>query len=235
MKKKYHEGIFYPFESEMEPFLKGIEQKEEAKAIILPHQALYLSYPLIRKGIAHMGKPELVVIISPIHSGRTESDREYSFFEGEENREYGIINLGAKKSEWYAEEESGAEIILPYIRRYAPGADTAVIYTDIKSAAESKALSSFLKKTTNTETLFIISTNLSSLKDTIEEAEEEGRKGVEALEAGDNILDMMNRKKIHLCARGAVDSINRITGGEWKLEELKSGERVSHGVLWKER
>ncbi len=233
MKRKYHEGIFYPEGEKLNSYIQGIERKEAASALIIPHQALFLSYPLIRAAAAHIASPDLVVILSPIHSGRTDGDREYSFFEGEENKEYGIIALGAKKSEWYAEEESAAEIILPYINYYAPQAKIAIIYTDIRNSLESHALSSFLKKTTNTKTLFIISTNLSSLSDTIEKADEEGKKAVQALQNGDNILDMMNKNKIHLCARGSIDSINRIVKGEWKLEELKCGEKVSHGVLWK--
>ncbi len=234
MKVKYHEGIFYPSDrAELDKLINRPEEKETAKAIIVPHASLPLVSALLGKAFTHVGTPERIIILSPIHSGRTESDSGYAFFEGDENKDIKLVYLGAKKSEWYAEEEPGAEILLPYIEKYAPSSSVAIIYTDIKTAAESKALSAFLKEHKTPDTLFIISTNLSAVERTMEEAESWGKSGVEALVNGENILDLYNRNKVRLCARGALDSINRIVEGKWKLEAEENSNCVYRAVLWK--
>ncbi len=234
MKMKYHEGIFYPSDkTELDSLVSREKEKERAKALIVPHASLHLVKDLISKAFSHVSFPDRIIILSPIHSGRTESDNAHSFFEGEENKDLKLIYLGAKKSEWYAQEEPGAELLLPFIEKYAPDAEVAVIYTDIRNAKESRELSSFLVKNKTPDTLFIISTNLSPVERTIEKVKEWGDSALEALTSGLNILDLYNRNKVKLCARGAVDSINRIVDGEWKIEAEESGNGVFHAVLWK--
>ncbi len=231
---KYHEGIFYPSDkTELDLLISRGEEKERAEALIVPHATLTIVKDMISKAFSHVSNPERIVILSPIHSARTESDRDFSFFEGDENKDINLIYLGAKKSEWYAQEEPGAEILLPFIEKYAPHAEVAIIYTDIRNAGESKALSSFLKKNKTPDTLFIISTNLSPVESTIEKAEEWGKRALIALKEGENILDLYNRNKVKICVRGAVDSINRIVDGEWKIEVEESGNGVFRAVLWK--
>lgn len=236
MKIRYHEGIYYPEEGEeLDDLISGIEKGEAASALIVPHQALFLSAPLLRKAFSHFGEPSSVVILSPIHAGRIESDSDYSFFEGEENRSEGIITLGAKCAEYYAEEESAAEILLPFIRFLSPSVPVSILYTDIKNAKESRALSSFLEEKTSPDTLYIISTNLSSVCSTIEECSIWMERAVEALRSGCSILDGINRNRVHICARGALDSINRIVEGKWILDAMNEGETTAHAVLWKRR
>ncbi len=236
MRIRYHEGIYYPADKDkLKSLITPIEKGDAASALIVPHQALFLSSPLLKKAFSHFGSPSSVVILSPIHAGRLESDRAFCFFEGEENREEGIVALGEKSAEYYAEEEAGAEILLPFIRSLSPSVPVSIIYTDIRNAKESRALSSFLSERTSPDTLFIISTNLSSLCSTIEECGEWMERAVEALVSGENILDCGNRNRVHICARGAVDSINRIVGGEWILEDKKDGETTAHAVLWKRK
>ncbi len=219
----------------MERLVSGIETKEAASAIIVPHQALFLSAPILRKAFSHFASPDRVVILSPLHSGRIDSDREKSFFEGDENQDEGITLLGAEKAEYYAEEEAGAEILLPFIRSLSPSVPVSIIYTDITNAKESRALSSFLQERTTPSTLFIISTNLSPVCSTIEECEKWREKAVEALEKEENILDSMHQSRVRICAKGAVDSINRIVKGPWILEESGKDETTAHSVLWKKR
>lgn len=236
MKIRYHEGIYYPAEKEkIESLVSPIEKTEAASALIVPHQALHLSAPLLRKAFSHFGEPSSVVILSPIHAGRIESDRDCSFFEGDENSHDGIVKLGAATAEYYAEEEAGAEILLPFIRFLSPSVPVSIIYTDIRNAKESRALSAFLSERTSPDTLFIISTNLSGVCSTIEECREWMERAIEALGKGENILDCTNRNRVHICAGGAVDSINRIVSGQWILDEKKDGETTAHAVLWKEK
>ncbi len=236
MKIRYHEGIYYPGDKdEIEKLVTPIKKGAAASALIVPHQALYLSAPLLRKAFSHFGDPSSVVILSPIHAGRLEKDRDYSFFEGDENTADGIVKLGAATAEYYAEEEAGAEILLPFIRTLSPSVPVSIIYTDIRNAKESRALSSFLSEKTSPDTLFIISTNLSPVCSTIEECREWMERAAVALESGENILDCTNRNRVRICARGAVDSINRIVSGEWILEDKKNGETTAHAVLWKRK
>ncbi len=236
MKIRYHEGIYYPSDKEeLDVLMSEIERKDAASAIIVPHQALFLSSPLLRNAFSHFGNPERVVILSPLHSGRLESDRAFSFFEGEENGEEGIVTLGARKAEYYAEEEAGAEILLPFIRKLSPSVPVSIIYTDIKAARESRDLESFLSSHTSPDTLFIISTNLSSVCSTIDECEEWRKRAVEALEKGENILDLTHRNRVHICARGTVDTINRIVKGPWIHAVSGNGETTAHSVLWKRK
>ena len=233
MKIKYHEGIYYPSDrAQLEELTKVDEKKDAASAIIVPHMALSLASPLLKKAFCHFGSPDRVIILSPIHSGRLESDRNFCFFEGEENRELGLITLGAKRAEYYAEEEAGAEILIPFINKRAP---FAIIYTDIRTARESRELASFLNENSTSETLFIISTNFSPACTRIEEADEWLERGIEALENGENILDSMNRHRAYLCARGAVDAVDRVRSGEWILEESEKGKTTAHAVMWKRR
>ena len=236
MKIRYHEGIFYPAEeTELDALTSGVEKAEAASALIVPHQALFLSAPLLRNAFSHYGSPGRVVILSPLHSGRLESDSAYSFFEGDENSKEGITALGARKAEYYAEEEAGAEILLPFIRKLSPSVPVSIIYTDIRTAKESRDLSSFLQSHTSPDTLFIISTNLSSVCSTIDECEEWRKRAVEALTSGENILDCTHRNRVHICARGAVDSINRIVKGPWIKGESGKDETTAHSVLWKRK
>ena len=234
MRMKYHEGIFYPSDKEeLDKIVNRPEVKERAKALIVPHASLTLVSDMINKAFSHVGNPERIIILSPIHSGRTESDSDYSFFEGDENKDINLIYLGAKKSEWYSQEEPGAEILLPAIEKYTPSASIAIVYTDIKNARESKELSVFLKEHKTPDTLFIISTNLSEVEYTMEEAESWGKSAVTALENGENILDLYNRNKVRLCARGTIDSVNRIVDGKWKIEAEDNSNNVYRAVLWK--
>ncbi len=233
MKKRYHEGIFYPADGDkLKTLISPIEKKEGARALIVPHQELTLSSPLLRAAASYFGSPSLIVILSPLHSGRMESDRDFSFFEGEENKSENLINLGAEIRECYAEEEPSAEILLPFIHEYCPGASVAVVYTDIRTAKESKELSSFLKKTEK-NTLFIISSNLSGICSSVEEAERYGKRAMDALMNEENILDLTHRNIVKICASGAVDSINRLIRGGWKPVEIKKGETTVHGVFRK--
>lgn len=236
MRIHYHEGIYYPAEKDkLESLVFPIEKRAAASALIVPHQALSLSASLLREAFSHFGEPSSVVILSPIHAGRIESDRDYPFFEGDENTGDGIVKLGAVTAEYYAEEDAAAEILLPFIRTLSPSVPVSIIYTDIRNAKESRALSSFLAEKTSPDTLFIISTNLSSLCSTIEECREWMERAVEALERGENILDCGNRNRVHICAGGAVDSINRIVPGPWIFEDSAEGETTAHAVLWKEK
>lgn len=236
MLKKYHEGILYPENtSEMIDKLGTIEKKERARAIILPHQAFHLSAELLASGCSHIsGFYSSVIILSPLHLSRVESDKNYSFFEGEANKEYNIVNLGAKISEYYAEEEGSAEMLVPILNSILPSTPISIIYGDIKSAKESKELSLFLQKHSSSSTLFIISTNLSPLCNKVEEALSYKNEAINALENGDSILDLMNKNKIKLCGGGLVDSLNRVVKGNWILENRGSdNETTAHCVLWK--
>lgn len=236
MRIRYHEGIYYPQDKdELERLTGGIEKKEEASAIIVPHQALLLSAPLIRTAFSHFGNPDRVIILSPLHSGRIESDREFSFFEGDGNREENIIELGARKAEHYAEEEAGAEILLPFIHRLSPSSQISIIYTDIRNAGESKALAKFLSEHRTPDTLFLISTNLSGVCTTIEECGEWKKRAIEALESGECILDLIHRNRVHICNGGAVDSVSRILPGKWIMEGEGKNETTAHAVLWKKK
>ncbi len=233
MKLKYHEGIFYPSDrKELEELTRVDDVKEPASCLIVPHMALPLASPLLKKAFSHFGNPDRVIILSPIHSGRIGSDGDFSFFEGVGNRELGLITLGAETAEYYAEEEPGAEILIPFIRDRAP---FAVIYTDIRTARESRELASFLNKNSTSETLFIISTNFSPASARIEEADEWLDRGIEALEKGENVLDTMNRHKAYLCARGAVDAVDRVRGGVWIPEAEERGKTTAHAVMWKRK
>ena len=233
MKLKYHEGIYYPSDrTELKELTKVDDIKDAASVIIVPHMALSLASPLLKRAFSHFGSPDRVIILSPIHSGRLESDGESCFFEGEENRELGLITLGAKRAEYYAEEEAGAEILIPFIGNRAP---FAIIYTDIRTARESRVLASFLKENSTSETLFIISTNFSPACTRIEEADEWLERGTAALEKGENVLDTMNRHRAYLCARGAVDAVDRVVSGEWILEESEKGKTTAHAVMWKRK
>jgi predicted class III extradiol MEMO1 family dioxygenase len=233
MKIKYHEGIYYPSDrTELEELTKVDDIKDAASVIIVPHMALSLASPLLKRAFSHFGSPDRVIILSPLHSGRLESDGESCFFEGEENRELGLITLGAKRAEYYAEEEAGAEILIPFINKRAP---FAIIYTDIRTARESRVLASFLKENSTSETLFIISTNFSPACTRIEEADEWLERGTAALQNGENVLDTMNRHLTYLCARGAVDAVDRVVSGEWILEESEKGKTTAHAVMWKRK
>ncbi len=234
MKIKYHEGIFYPSDRDkLSSLIHPVEKKEEARAVIVPHREMNMCAELLRKAASHFGSPDLVIILSPIHSGRIAGDSNYSFFEGEENEEEGIITLGAKKSEWYAEEEPAAEILLPFIHEYCPSTPVAIIYCDITKATESRELASFLKEHSTPDTLFIISTNLSGICSSIEERDSYMENAVNALTNGENILDLTNKNRVRICAKGAVDSINRIIRGEWKLDSTSSSDTTAYAVLWK--
>ena len=236
MKTRYHEGIYYPGKGEeLENLTSPIGKAEAASALIVPHQALFLSAPLLRCAFSHFGSPSHVVILSPLHSGRLESDSSFSFFEGEENNEEGIAALGARKAEYYAEEEAGAEILLPFIHKLSPSVPVSIIYTDIRTARESRELSTFLLSHTSPDTLFIISTNLSAVCSTIVECEEWRERAERALEDGENILDCTHRNRVHICARGAVDSINRIVNGPWIYAMSGKDETTAHCVLWKRK
>lgn len=234
MKIRYHEGIFYPSDRDkLLSLIQPVETREKARAIIVPHREMTLSSELLREAASHFGRPDLVIILSPIHSGRTASDSDYSFFEGDENEKEGIITLGAKKSEWYAEEEPAAEIILPFIHEYCPSTPIAVIYSDITKASESKDLASFLKHHSTPDTLFIISTNLTGICTSIEERDSYKDNAVNALLKEENILDLTNKNKVRICAKGAIDSINRIVEGEWKLSSVSSSDTTAYAVFWK--
>ncbi len=237
MKIKYHEGIFYPREGEkLESLISPVEAREERpRALILPHSGLEKAFSLLKRGFSFIKNKdyETIIILSPIHSGRRDVDAAVSFFEGEENKEEGIITTGCGKREYYAQEEPAGEILLPYIKRYSPQSKTAIIYTDITKAKESRELSSFLAKWKNEKTLFIISTNLSAVSSKIEERKADGERALEALKKEENILDLINKNKVHICARGAIDSVNRIIKGEWKMVGSDDYGGVIHAVLWK--
>lgn len=237
MKIRYHEGIFYPREGKkLESLISPVEAREERpRALILPHSGLERASSLLKAGFSFIKNKdyETIIILSPIHSGRRDIDSLFSFFEGEENKEEGIITLGCEKREYYDQEEPAGEILLPYIKRYSPHSRTAVIYTDIRKARESRELSSFLSKWKNEKTLFIISTNLSAVSSKIEERKADGARALEALQREENILDLTNKNKVHICASGAIDSINRLIKGEWKKVESDDYGGVIHAVLWK--
>lgn len=237
MKKKYHTGIFYPSNKEtLDSIIEGVEKRDERpSAMIMPHSDFLSSSSLLKKAFSFIKDKDycLVIILSPIHSKRRKEDASFSFFEGEENIEATVVHLGAEIREYYAEEESAGEILLEYIKRCVPGCKTAVIYTDILKAKESRDLSAFLSKYNNTKTLFIISTNISAVNDKEEERRMDGERALSALENGENILDLTNKNKVHICARGAVDSVNRIIKGGWKSVALEDYGSVLHAVLWK--
>lgn len=233
MKIRYHEGIYYPSDKkELDDLSRLDEIKEAASSLIVPHMALPYASNLLKSAFSHFGSPDRVIILSPIHSGRLGSDRDSCFFEGVPNTELGLVPLGAKTAEYYAEEEPAAEILVPFIRNRVP---YAVIYTDIRTARESKELAAFLRKNSTPQTLFIISSNFSPACSTIQEADEWLEKGIRTLENGDSILDSMNRHAVYLCARGAIDAVDRITQGEWILEAEEKGRTTAHAVMWKKK
>lgn len=232
MKIKYHEGIYYPESKEELDKLTKIEKKGEAKAIIVPHQVLSLSHLLISEGLAYAGEPNRIIIISPLHKGRVREDSAYSLFEGEILPSSSMFSLGLKKSEYYAEEEAGAELLLPFIERNFPSVSFAIIYADIITAKESKALSELIKKEDHDNTLFIISSNITQKCSNHEEMMNNSKINLDAILNQKQLLDSVNKGRIKFCGATIVDSINRALGGKWKLVMEEEGDvETKHASL----
>ena len=146
-----------------------------------------------------------------------------------------MFHLGAEVNEAYAEEEPSGETISAFIEKAMPEASYAIIYCDIKTAAESKKLSSFLKKNDSPSTLFIISTNLSPRCAKKEEAEEWRKRAKEALIDCSLILDKANHHKLSFCGSGIIDAFERAFGGGWKhLADCVDDSTTAHSLLIKE-
>ena len=174
-----------------------------------------------------------MIILSPLHSGRITP----SFFaEGEILPSSNMVSLGLETVEAYAEEEPGAEIIVPYIEKYMPHASWSVIYADIKSANESKRLAEVLKKYNTPSTLFIISTNLSPLSLTYEECREWREKAKSLLLSSGPVLDSVNHHMVSFCGAGIVDSLERVEKGKWKwIMDEEGDSTTAHSLLVKEQ
>ena len=233
MKMKYHEGIFYPAEdAEINRLLGDVEQDKTAKAIILPHASLKLIAPLIREGFSYTKDKERVIILSPLHNKRNADEKGF-YFEGELLPSSTMFHLGAETKEMYAEEEPGAEELLPYLEKYMSGKEWAVLYCDVKTSLESKRLASFLSQYNTPSTLFIVSTNLSYKCSKKEECETWRESAKKALEEGGAILDKVNKHTISFCGAGIVDALERIIPGGWKSILDNKDETTAHSLLVK--
>lgn len=233
---RYHKGIFYPDNvTDIIASFSKDEKKERARAVIVPHARFSYIETLLEALLSHIsGEYSNVIVLSPLHSGRLLDDKSYSFFEGEENSKENIIYLGARKNESYAEEEAGAEMLVDLLHFALPNTPISIIYGDIKTAKESKELSSFLLKHSSPSTLFIISTNLSPLCTKVEDMTSYKLSALKALETTPFLLDLMNKKEIYLCGGGLVESVNRIIDGKWHFDcEREEDNVVSHCLLWK--
>lgn len=234
MKIRYHEGIFYPEnKEELLPLLGvGIADKS-AKAIILPHASLRRIHNLISLGFTYTKGKDRVIILSPLHNSRKEEDKNF-FFEGDLLPSSNMFHLGAEIRECYSEEESSAELLIPYIEKYMPDAFWAVLYTDIKSAAESKRLATFLSKFNSPSTLFLVSTNLSPKCNKTEECEMWRDSAKKALEEGGTLLDKANKHQISFCGVGIVDALERFLPSSWRDVADGEKETTAHSLLIKE-
>lgn len=235
MRIRYHEGIYYPQEKEkLDEMIGAFIPEKESKAIILPHQSLQRSLPLLKEAFNYAKSKDRIIILSPLHNGRMEDSASF-FFEGELLENSHMFHLGAPVNDSFAEEEPSGELLLPLLERVLPEAAFAIVYLDIRNAKESKAFASFLKKYNTPSTLFLISTNLSPKCNTKEECEEYRKNAIHLLEGEDrSILDTMNRKEIAMCGGGIVDALDRIIPGRWKHIASDSDTYTAHSVLIKE-
>ena len=234
MKERYHQGIFYPEGEALSSLVGEIKKEGRAKALILPHAELKRCASLYREGFSYTEGKDRVIILCPLHNGRMEGEKDF-FFEGEVLPQSQMVHLGAEVNEAYAEEEPSGETISAFIEKAMPEASYAIIYCDIKTAAESKKLSSFLKKNDSPSTLFIISTNLSPKCAKKEEAEEWRERAKEALIDCSLILDKANHHKLSFCGSGIIDAFERAFGGGWKhLADCVDDSTTAHSLLIKE-
>lgn len=237
MKKLYHNGIFYPDNKETLKALATVPgDKEGAKALLVPHQELTLCADLIREAFRYRGNPEKVVILVPIHNHRLERDKDSVFFEGELLPESSMISLGATKAEWYSEEEPAAELLLPFLEENLPGVPFGILYADVVSAKDSKALASFLSKLDTENTLFILSSNLTERTKSIEDTQKWKACALDALLEGGYFLDKMNKNTIRMCGGGILDAFQRLYPTPWILISQEDGDTITgHASFYKEK
>ncbi|MBQ0071446.1 MAG: hypothetical protein KBS81_06280 [Spirochaetales bacterium] len=236
MKTRYHEGIFYPANREtLLSLVKTPIDKEPAKALLVPHQEMKKASSVIKEAFRHAGSPERVIIITPIHNGRLEQDKDHAFFEGEKEEGSLMIEFGLTKAEWYSEEEPSGELIAAFVRENLPQSQYGIVYADIKSAKDSKALASFMEKWDSPSTLFVLSSNLSERTKDTEETQKWKRAAIDALLKGDYLLDRINKNQIHMCGGGIVDALSRVYPGPWKLAADEEDDTITaHASFYKE-
>ena len=233
MKTKYHEGIFYPEgKTELDSLLGNVNIDKTASALILPHASLKTIASLVREGFSYSKDKERVIILSPLHSHRAEGEKGF-FFEGELLPSSNMFHLGAEIREMYAEEEPGAEELIPFIEKYMSEAKWAVLYSDIKSSEESKRLASFLSRYNTPSTLFIVSTNLSPKCNKTEECEMWRESAKKALAEGKELIDKANKHLISFCGVGITDALERLIPGGWVSVNDNKDETTAHSLLIK--
>ena len=233
MKTRYHEGIFYPEDKEeLDSLIGDVIIDKTAKALILPHASLKSIAPLLREGFSYTKDKERVIILSPLHSHRAQGEKVF-FFEGEILPSSKMFHLGAEIKEMYAEEEPGAEELIPFIEKYLKNKEWAVLYCDIKSSQESKRLASFLSEYNTPSTLFIVSTNLSPKCNKTEECEMWRESAKKALEEGKELLDKANKHIVSFCGVGITDALERLIPGGWKSVSDNKDETTAHSLLIK--
>lgn len=233
MKMKYHEGIFYPQDKEeLNSLLGDGMATKKAKALLVPHASLKIIASLIREAFSYTKDKERVIILAPIHTGRSNSEKGF-FFEGELLPSSDMFLLGAETREMYAEEEPAGEELIPFIEKYMPGKEWAILYADVKTAAESKRLASFLSPFNTPSTLFIVSTNLSPKCSKKEECEMWRESAKEALKDGSAIIDKVNKHQISFCGAGIIDALERLIPGGWREGDDNKEETTAHSFLYK--
>ena len=144
-----------------------------------------------------------------------------------------MFHLGAEIKEMYAEEEPGAEELIPFIEKYMAKSKWAVLYSDIKSSQESKRLATFLSEYNTPSTLFIVSTNLSPKCNKTEECEMWRESAKKALAEGKELIDKANKHLISFCGVGIIDALERLIPGGWVSVNDNKDETTAHSLLIK--
>lgn len=234
MKRLYQSGIFYPEGDELREMTKIEKSKNLSRVIIVPHMDLRRCYKEIANAFSILNESKNYIILCPIHKGRVKEDEEEFLFEGEVLPSSCMVNLGLKKREYYAEEEAGAEIIVPFIMNNYPKSTFSIIYSDIISAEESKKLSEYLRSVDTNDTSYIISSNLTKLCKDSNEMKIEKEKTLLSLTSSCPLWKEKNEKKISFCGLGIVDAFDRLFSRGWKvLNSINEENYTGHGTLYK--
>lgn len=234
MIRMYQKGILYPEGKDLEN-ITNIETKEEkTRCIIVPHMDLRRCYKEIGEAFSILKKAEHYIIFAPLHKRRLLKDDEDYFFEGENLPESNMVSLGLTKREYYAEEEVGSEILLPFIINNYPTSTFSIVYCDVERSSVSKKLSEYISSVDSDEISYVISSNMTGICKDSKIMIEEKEKALCSLTSGNPVWKEKNEKKLNICGIGIIDAFDHVFGRGWNiLNKIEEENYTGHAVLYK--
>ncbi|HKL59932.1 MAG TPA: AmmeMemoRadiSam system protein B [Sphaerochaeta sp.] len=264
-----HHTIFYPSDPE-ELSLQCAERHDHADggnlkslpaAILAPHASYPTVLELLHQSFSAIPdlKPQLVVILAPLHQEALAVDRPHFMFvpTGEGIRlphttvPYAIdlrstllslFDKVMKAEDSYFIEESAVELTLPLVDAYCKGIPVLPLLTDTRDAEQCRTYASIVKKIVALvpDTLFVVSANLNALLPSAL-ALEHAQELVSLLERGEPLLESVRSKQISSCGLAAFEALRHQSWGKngWSFTLFSTGGKISETlgqeVITKER